>query len=78
MPITRASDIGNYLYCRRAWWYRKQGYESANATELRAGTQSHERHGRRVLAAALMRLLGVILLVLSLILLISQLVTNAS
>jgi len=62
MPVTRASDIGNYLYCRRAWWYKKQGVESENTTELAAGTELHRKHGRKVLAAALYRTIGLILL----------------
>jgi CRISPR/Cas system-associated exonuclease Cas4 (RecB family) len=51
--IIRSSDIGAYLYCRRAWWYRKQGLESANQSELAAGTELHARHGRQVLASTL-------------------------
>lgn len=60
-PI-RSSEIGSYLYCRRAWWYRKTGVESKNQTELAAGTELHRKHGRQVLAAALTRTLGWILL----------------
>lgn len=71
MAVIRSSDIGNYLYCRRAWWYRKQGVESENQTELALGTEIHRRHGRTVLAASLSRTLGMILLFLSLILLVA-------
>ena len=62
MPVIRASDIGNYLYCRRAWWYKKQGVESENKAELAAGTELHHKHGRKVLAAGLTRTLGLLLL----------------
>ena len=62
MPVMRASDIGNYLYCRRAWWYKKQGMESENKAELAAGTELHHKHGRKVLAASLTRTLGLLLL----------------
>jgi hypothetical protein len=24
-PFIRASDIGSYVYCRRAWWLRRVG-----------------------------------------------------
>ena len=62
MPIIRASDIGSYLYCRRAWHYRKDGVESENQAELVAGTELHRQHGRKTLSALLLRTLGMILL----------------
>jgi CRISPR/Cas system-associated exonuclease Cas4 (RecB family) len=71
MSVIRSSDIGNYLYCRRAWWYRKQGFESENQAELAAGTEIHRQHGRQVLASALNRSLGMILLFVALILLVA-------
>jgi CRISPR/Cas system-associated exonuclease Cas4 (RecB family) len=71
MSVIRSSDIGNYLYCRRAWWYRKQGFESENQAELAAGTEIHRRHGRKVLAASLNRSLAMILLFVALILLVA-------
>ncbi len=69
MSVIRSSDIGNYLYCRRAWWYRKQGIESENRTELAAGTQLHQIHGRQVLASSLTRTAALILLLIALALL---------
>ena len=69
MAVIRSSEIGNYLYCRRAWWYRKQGLESENQAELAAGTELHHRHGRQVLASSLNRTLGLILLLAALVLL---------
>ncbi len=69
MPVIRASDIGNYLYCRRAWWYRKQGLPSENKAELAAGTDLHRRHGRKVLAASLLRGAAILLLLTALVLL---------
>lgn len=71
MSIIRSSDIGSYLYCRRAWWYRKQGVESENKAELAAGTELHARHGRQVLASSLSRVLGFILLMIALILIVA-------
>lgn len=69
MPVIRASDIGNYLYCRRAWWYRKQGVPSENKAELAAGTDLHRRHGRKVLAAGLLRGAAMLLLLVAFVLL---------
>ena len=71
MPVTRSSDIGNYLYCRRAWWYRKQGFKSENQAELTAGTELHQAHGRQVLASGITRALGMILLLSAIILLVA-------
>ncbi len=62
MPVTRASDIGSYLYCHRAWRYRRDGVESDNQAEMAAGTELHRRHGRKTLSAVLLRTLGLILL----------------
>ena len=70
MPIIRSSDIGNYLYCRRAWWYRKQGYESDNQAELASGTELHRVHGRKVMMAGLYQVLGLLLLLAALIVLV--------
>ncbi|NOY99066.1 MAG: hypothetical protein GXP40_07675 [Chloroflexi bacterium] len=71
MPVIRASEIGSYLYCRRAWWYRKQGFKSENQAELTAGTELHHRHGRQVVAAGLTRALAVIVLLAALVMLAS-------
>ena len=60
-PVLRASEIGSYLYCRRAWWYRKQGFEPENQAELSAGTSFHRSHGRKVIASVLMRNLALVL-----------------
>ncbi len=74
MRTIRASEIGTYLYCRRAWWYRKQGVDADNQAELTAGTALHRAHGRVVLAAALLRTFGLLLLLLALTLLTAWLV----
>ncbi|HVF26132.1 MAG TPA: hypothetical protein VNA23_09600 [Anaerolineales bacterium] len=76
MAVIRSSDIGNYLYCRRAWWYKKQGLVSENQAELAAGTQLHHKHGRQVLASGLTRTVGLILLMIALIMLVAYCTTQ--
>ncbi len=71
VAIIRSSDIGTYLYCRRAWWYKKQGVESENQAEMETGSELHRQHGRKVLASSLARTVGLILLMLALILLVA-------
>jgi hypothetical protein len=77
MKPIRASEIGSYLYCRRAWWYHQHGQESVNKSELAAGTALHRQHGRKVLAAGLMRSLAWIILLIVLVLATIYLMNNA-
>ena len=67
-PI-RASEIGSYLYCKRAWWFQQQGIESENQAELGAGITFHQQHGEKVWSARLLRLAGWLLLLIAMILL---------
>jgi hypothetical protein len=69
MRTIRASEIGAYLYCQRAWWYQKQGTPSENQAELTSGTELHYRHGRTVLVTGCLRILAFGLLLLALALL---------
>lgn len=58
----RASEIGEYEYCARAWWLaRVLGRERENPQELAAGTARHARHGRRLALAVALRWLGLAL-----------------
>ena len=71
MKTIRASEVGTYLFCRRAWWYSQHGVESINQAELTAGTELHRHHGRTVIASGLTRLLAIILLLVALVLLVT-------
>ena len=64
-PIIRASEIGQYVFCQRAWWLATvQGYRPVNETELSAGTQAHLQHARAVAASQRWRRAGLALLIL--------------
>jgi hypothetical protein len=65
--VLRASEIGEYVYCHRAWWlHRVQGLESANRAQMEAGTIKHVEHGRGVQRADAMRRAAIILFVIAL------------
>ncbi len=69
MRILRASEIGAYLFCQRAWWYQRQGTPSGNQAALESGTALHTRHGRKVMVAGFQRALAYGLLLAALVLL---------
>lgn len=63
--VIRASEIGQWVYCQRAWHLARQGHENRNVAALRAGTVAHERHARVVASAQRTRTLALILLLLA-------------
>lgn len=69
----KASEIGEYLYCQRAWWLRLQGAASTNVQELAEGTRQHARHGRGWQMASGLRVLAAALALAALVLLAAQL-----
>jgi CRISPR/Cas system-associated exonuclease Cas4 (RecB family) len=66
--IIRASEVGLYAYCARAWWLGQvEGYRPVNQAVLEAGESAHQAHGRAVrdyhrLRQAAYALLGLALL----------------
>ncbi|HEX9989237.1 MAG TPA: hypothetical protein VGE45_12265 [Chloroflexia bacterium] len=71
--VIRASEIGEYSYCSRAWWYKHvvkvEPPDGAHKGRLMTGTQAHARHGRAVAAAATLRAIGMLLAAIGLLLL---------
>ena len=70
MRTIRASEIGTYLYCHRAWWYQLQGYQPVNQVELSEGTELHYRHGRIVMISSCLQFAAYGLLLIALIILV--------
>ena len=63
MRVIRASEIGEYVFCHRAWWLHQiEGETSANTRALADGTAQHAQHGRLVSLAGALRRLTVVLL----------------
>jgi hypothetical protein len=68
--VIRASEIGQYDFCARAWWLNVvQGVPSENVRELQLGTQAHERHGQQVSRAGWMQQIAVVLVLAGVVLL---------
>ena len=61
--VIRASEIGEYVFCRRAWWlHHVMGIESANRAQMQAGVAGHLAHGRAVQRATALQHAAFILL----------------
>jgi CRISPR/Cas system-associated exonuclease Cas4 (RecB family) len=59
--LIRASEIGEYIFCARAWWLRVEGVEAGGWSEARErGTAWHREHGRGVESARRMRRLATV------------------
>lgn len=71
MAIIRASEVGEYVYCARAWWLRRvAGWQPSQQQRRDLGVLRHARHARTValsrgllLLACGVALLAVVLLV---------------
>jgi len=62
LPVIRASEIGEYVFCARAWWLRRvEGLEPAGHERREHGTVLHRRHGRAVTGSRTLMLVGVFL-----------------
>lgn len=64
--LIRASEISQYAFCARAWWFaRVKGYPPETVGDLRQGRARHRQHGRRVEGYFLLRRLALLLLLLA-------------
>jgi CRISPR/Cas system-associated exonuclease Cas4 (RecB family) len=69
MKTVRASEIGTFLYCKRALWYHLQGVPSKNTAELVTGSDLHDQHGRAVMVSGCLKSLAYLFFLAALILL---------
>jgi CRISPR/Cas system-associated exonuclease Cas4 (RecB family) len=65
MKVIRASEIGTYLFCKRAWWYQLQGYSSENKVELSGGSEIHHQHGQLVATSNRLKISAFVALILA-------------
>ena len=64
--VIRASEIGEFGFCPRAWWLsRVEGLAGANQAELARGSETHRRHGRSLWVALAARRAALVLLAIS-------------
>ncbi|MGG5811676.1 hypothetical protein [Falsiroseomonas sp. CW058] len=61
----KASEVGTFLFCRRAWWFERQGAPSDREPERVLGTAYHQRHGERVAATPRVQVLARLVLALA-------------
>ncbi|MCS6940122.1 MAG: hypothetical protein RMJ55_10075 [Roseiflexaceae bacterium] len=72
LPTIRASEIGEYVYCARAWWLRRvAGLEPEGRERREYGTALHRRHARSIALSRLLLIIAAILGALALALLAS-------
>ena len=67
--MIRASELGEYNYCSRAWWYKhvaKLAPGGEVSGRLEAGSEAHRSHGRAIALSARLRLMGAALLIIGL------------
>ena len=72
MRIIRASEIGTYQFCHRAWWYRIQGEQPDITAQMDAGNEIHHQHGQSVMKVVGLRITAYLLILLALVLLITH------
>ena len=66
--LIRASEVGEYVFCHRAWWLRTvAGLTPGHPTRLKHGTLRHRRHGLHVVASRVLLIAGLVLLALGLV-----------
>ncbi len=63
----RASEIGSFMYCQRAWWYQRKKIKPINVGELAAGQNFHQIHINQSRSANILRVIAWLLVISSVI-----------
>jgi hypothetical protein len=64
--VIRASEVGAYAYCARAWWLGSvKGLQPDDVGRLHVGRVTHEKHGQHVFLSTALTRLSYLLLVLA-------------
>lgn len=72
--LVRASDIGLWAFCRRAWWLAQvKGAPHQNPQLLARGIEMHADHGTRLRRAQRLQTAGIWLLIVAVLALIAAL-----
>jgi hypothetical protein len=67
--FVRASEIGLWAFCQRAWWLAQvKGVPHRNPAVLQRGESAHRAHGRTLIRAQWLYMAGLVLVVLALLL----------
>lgn len=75
--LVRASDIGMWAYCQRAWWLAQvQGVAHQDPARLQYGAQAHAAHGARVRQAQALQRVGLIILAVATLLLLAAVIAQ--
>jgi hypothetical protein len=70
--VLRASEIGEYVFCHRAWWLHwVQGLESANRAKMLSGVAQHADHGQAIRRAERLQRAAFVFLVLAILLVVA-------
>lgn len=61
--IISASELGTYIYCARAWWYRNLDAPNENLSDMNEGTRFHRKMGMRLSAMRVARIILILMLI---------------
>lgn len=60
MKAVKASELGSFAFCKRAWYYQNKGVSSLNQTALRRGSYQHSRQAWQVAISQILLVLGLL------------------